>query len=79
MTSCNGASDVDFWQHDFSSVQKYMTFYVPSGHCHKIWTSGILLPKLFWPIVRRNYSRDREFFLKFEAECGEFAKKISDH
>ena len=36
--------------------------------------NGILLPKLFWPTVRRNYSSDREENLKFEAEGREFAK-----
>ena len=35
---------------------------------------GILLPKLFWPTMRKNCSSDREFFLKFEAEGQEFAK-----
>ena len=30
--------------------------------------NGILLPKLFWPTVRKNCSRDREKLLKFEAE-----------
>ena len=33
----------------------------------KIYINGILLPKLFWPTVKR-YSSDWEFFLKFEAE-----------
>ena len=36
--------------------------------------NGILLPKLFWPTVRKNCSSDRENFLKFEAEGREFAK-----
>ena len=36
--------------------------------------NGILLPKLFWPTVRRNYSNDQEKILKFEAEGREFAK-----
>ena len=36
--------------------------------------NGILLPKLFWPTVRKRYSSDREFFLKFRAEGPEFAK-----
>ena len=36
--------------------------------------NGILLPKLFWPNVRKNCFRDREKLLKFEAECQEFAK-----
>ena len=36
--------------------------------------SGILLPKLFWPTVRKNCSSDREKLLKFEAEGREFSK-----
>jgi hypothetical protein len=35
---------------------------------------GILLPKLFWPTVRKNCSSDRKKLLKFEAEGREFAK-----
>ena len=35
---------------------------------------GILLPKFFWPTVRKNCSSDREKLLKFEAEGREFAK-----
>ena len=34
---------------------------------------GILLPKLFWPTVRKNCSGAREKLLKFEAEGREFA------
>ena len=36
--------------------------------------NGILLPKLFWPTVRKNCSSDREKILKLEAEGREFAK-----
>ena len=36
--------------------------------------NGILLPKLFWPTVRKNCSSDREKNLKFEAEGWEFSK-----
>ena len=36
--------------------------------------TDILLPKLFWPTVRKNSSSDREKLLKFEAEAREFAK-----
>ena len=43
------------------------TMYESSGN-------GILLPKLFWPTVRKNCSRDREKLLKFEAEGREFSK-----
>ena len=38
--------------------------------------NGILLPKLFWPTVRKNCSSDRENLLKFEAEGREFAKVL---
>ena len=34
--------------------------------------NGILLPKSFWPTVRKNGSSDREKLLKFEAEGWEF-------
>ena len=36
--------------------------------------NGILLPKLFWPSVRKKCSCDREKLLEFEAEGWEFAK-----
>ena len=35
--------------------------------------NGILLPKLFWPTVRKKCSSDREKLLKLEAEGQEFA------
>ena len=41
---------------------------------NKMWWNGILLPKLFWPTVRKNCSSYREKHLKFEAESREFAK-----
>ena len=47
-------------------------------YCKKILVyisvNGILLPKLFWPTVRKNCSSDREKLLKFEAESREFSK-----
>ena len=36
--------------------------------------NGILLPKLFWPTVRKNCSSDREKLFKFAAEGREFEK-----
>ena len=42
----------------------------------KFKESGILLPKLFWPTVRKNCSSDLENILKFEAEGPEFAKVL---
>ena len=40
----------------------------------EVCENGILLPKLFWPTVRKNCSSDREKLLKFEAEGREFSK-----
>ena len=37
----------------------------------------ILLPKLFWPAVRKKCSSDGEKLLKFEAEGREFAKFLT--
>ena len=34
--------------------------------------NGILLPKLFWPTVRKKGSSDREILLNFKAEGREF-------
>ena len=34
---------------------------------------SILLPKMFWPTVRKNCSSDREKLLKFEAESQDFS------
>ena len=46
-------------------------WYGASGHmCVK--DNGILLPKLFWPTVRKNCSIDREKVFKFEVEGREF-------
>ena len=39
-----------------------------------LWINGILLPKLFWPTVRKNCSSDWEKLLIFDAEGQEFAK-----
>ena len=36
--------------------------------------NGILLPKLFWPTVRKNCSSDRKKLLIFEDEGRELAK-----
>ena len=46
-------------------------------HVRKV-RNGILLPKLFWPTVRKNCSSDREKLLKFEAESREFSKFLNN-
>ena len=38
--------------------------------------NGILLPKLFWPTVRKKCSSDWENFLKLEAKGQEFAQVL---
>ena len=38
--------------------------------------NGILLPKLFWPTVRKKCSSDWEKLLKFEGEGRKFAKLL---
>ena len=46
---------------------------ITSGNLIDKGINGILLPKLFWPTVRKNCSTDQEKLLKFEAEGREFA------
>ena len=41
-----------------------------------IHKNDILLPKLFWPTVRKNCSSNIEKLLKFEAEGQEFANVL---
>ena len=43
---------------------------------YKISRIGIVLPKLFWPTVRKNGSSDWEKLLKCDAEGKEFAKLL---
>ena len=73
---------------------KFNSLYSPNQHDHNnfyyaCWLSciigllglvgnGILLPKLFWPTVRKNCSSDREKLLKFEAESREFSKFLKN-
>ena len=38
--------------------------------------NGILLPKLFWPTVRKNCYSDWEKLLKFKAEGREFLRSL---
>ena len=44
------------------------------GYGIKIQRNGILLPKLFWPTVRKSCSSDWKKKLKFEAEGQEIPK-----
>ena len=49
-----------------------------STGCANRWRNVILLPKLFWPTVRKNCSSDREL-LKFEAENFEITRTINSN
>ena len=71
-TSWNAFSSGTYWNpRPFQSGQAW-------HRTRKSWTmgknNGILLPKLFWPTVRKSCSSDREKLLKFEAEGREFSK-----
>ena len=62
--------DNQWWNLYSQSFEYSLSCIMPS----KKNSSGILLPKLFWPTMRKNCSCDREKVLKFEAEGEEFAK-----
>ena len=62
----------DKWDTTYGYYNSYHQFVcsVPIGKSIK------LLPKLFWPTVRKNCSSDLEKLLKFKAEGREFAKLL---
>ena len=55
---------------EVADAAPFLSLFVGIYYC----INGILLPKLFWPTVRKKCSSDREKLLKFEAESREFAK-----
>ena len=62
----------DLWVHEkkfhhYSNGVIHITY-------HQYTKNGILLPKLFWPTLRKNYFGDQEKLLKFEGEGQEFVK-----
>ena len=61
-----------FWSYCHSAVKLQISKNFIKDR--KFQKNGILLPKLFWPTVRKNCPSDREKLLKFEAEGREFAK-----
>ena len=66
--NCSGSSKRERWLCRKSWLWQQRSIFFP------LLISGILLPKLFWPTVRKNCSSDWEKHLKFEAEGREFAK-----
>ena len=61
-----------------NAMSERVSFNDPHGllsSCSRVTEkNGILLPKVFWPTVRKKCSSDREKLLKFETEGREFAK-----
>ena len=67
---------IDIWVRLFvfgHDVSPYLLMFSGSEKKYKREMNDILLPKLFWPIVRKNWFSDREKLLKFEAKGQEFA------
>ena len=62
-----------FFSHFYPKLSSYSWQKLSDGNWKQ---NGILLPKLFWPSVRKKCSSDREKLLKFEAEGWEFAKYL---
>ena len=80
---CIGLVHIEWINTDSIVCSEVRVYIKQEWHVQAIWTwngnhssirNGILLPKLFWPTVRKNCSSDREKVLKFEAEGREFAK-----
>ena len=66
---------MDFWLLRTQILKPLKEFDVLKDYGNRVaWRIGILLPKLFWPTVRKNCSSDQEKRLKFEAESQEFSK-----
>ena len=64
------------WKSKLGKIKMHFFFTVGAPKINLQSKNGILLPKLFWPIVRNNCSSDRKKLLKFEAEGREFAKYL---
>ena len=68
--------DLQFSFNLFKSNGKLFDFKSGTKENNFVTRSGILLPKLFWPTVRKNCSSHQEKLLKFEAEGQEFANLL---
>ena len=63
-----------YWFWLYKVVKDYFFFQIFVAFSEYLNLNGILLPKLFWPTVRKNCSSDREKLFKFKTEGQEFAK-----
>ena len=81
--------DVKDGQYNFLHLLVIITCFVDKSRIWLFWilswkttwtritiqvSNGILIPKLFWPAVRKKCFCNQEKLLKFEAECRGFAK-----
>ena len=57
-------------------IEKKDKTYNSKNSTYLLEKNGILLPKLFWPTVRKICSSDQGKLLKFKAEGQEFAKNL---
>ena len=64
------ASNRNFWGRPDTIVVYCHSYALVLNHCgiFPYFCNGILLPKLFWPTVRKKCSSDQEKLLKFKAE-----------
>ena len=69
----NCSSDLKIFINSKLTSPSFKFLFIKITH-GETYTNGILLPKLFWPTVRKNCSSDRKKLLKFEAKGREFAK-----
>ena len=77
VTSRNGRHffRLESWSSWLFSYRNHCQYSTVQGKLSSIFkNNGILLPKLFWPTVRKNCSSDREKLFKIEAEGWEFSK-----
>ena len=78
---------INFVFYKLELLTKWRLFFILVWQCMKRgWDKkcihhihGILLPKLFWPTVRKNCCSDRGKLLKFETECRERSIQFLKH
>ena len=61
-----------------SSIESNLEIYIITGKKYEKYKNGNLLPKLFWPTVRKYCSSDRENFWNSRLKAENF-QKIFDH
>ena len=78
MRAINNKYQLCFWSNNVSKVYfckaNFKVTQLNFDRISILASYGILLPKFFWPTVRKNCFSDREKLLKFEAEGLEFTK-----